>query len=996
MNKLNIITKYINLPLTLTERNRQTAQSTRRAACLFHPLLLLASLFIAAPLAAAEHAFDQVVDHPEIALLDEEGKNVLDSGKPYSPKQSCGSCHDYDSITHAYHFEMGRDEASDQFGPLRGMSQLSSPGYFGGYTCMGGNAPTWLAKKENATESDFADYGAAGWIPNCAGCHTGGGWMEKDRNGQRYDEKDPATVTALDGDYFNRGTDENNQKVDMSQIHKWDWKKSGVVEADCFMCHTDFSQLQDYNKAQPAYRGKREPLDLFTRNLRRSDLIDKGYFRYTPTAMLQYMDMDGSKEGIAEKPLVDFDRKTENGELILDADNNPTLTWNKELFDEQGKVVIPMLRFPANDNCMLCHRTSNSRRGFYGFGESAEAVFDEDGILQEDYQDDVHKGKTWVADNGEERQIENCNACHSRAYFRPEGSNTDLDADHNFLKGNSDMDVRNDLDNAPNATSCTYCHDEAKNPVIPSGHDSMLSAHRELWKHNGDMKGYLASNLDKVTQTHLDVVSCQACHITNKKSRGNPINPLYRYRRDGDNKQRITPYNAKPRYVWKDLTSGKVFSRHQRNSVFEMIDSDNCAAGGKIVNPTTKATIATVTARVSHGSCRYGDPETYEGFEGLQKAYNAVLTSEGVKNPNAVLMWGEMNNYVISHNSRPSPQALQCGECHTKKSSGSFSALISDDGVLGSANYKQFMVLPDKRLVKLNNDGEIITGQNGGIIQVAQPYIKMMALPAEEGGEIKYVLAENVSDILGATKLDGSMTVLGSDQAEVAAAALKKSDLETIIKSLNIKDSRHKEIITDKMASDEAYHFIPTHGNRSIQQVAVLVQANDQTDRIYPHYRAKTLITEQNLERAKKSDLNNLASEIVFLELTDSNNQSLSGSNEMMLVKIPTLQQSTEVENLAIAYSSDGSNWWEPASLEILAMKPKTNAEEGYVLFESDKLGYFALTDKSLAASSNADARDLQNAEADSAEGGSSGGGLIIYLLPLLLALRAIKFRADK
>ncbi|HIG64408.1 MAG TPA: hypothetical protein EYQ43_02325, partial [Methyloprofundus sp.] len=76
-----------------------------------------------------------------------------------------------------------------------------------------------------------------------------------------------------------------------------------------------------------------------------------------------------------------------------------------------------MLRFPANKNCMECHTTSNSRRGFYGFGESAKATIASvgeavsDGVLEDDYQDDVHKGKTYTDDNGQTRDIENCNSC---------------------------------------------------------------------------------------------------------------------------------------------------------------------------------------------------------------------------------------------------------------------------------------------------------------------------------------------------------------------------------------------------------------------------------------------------------------------------------------------------------------------------------------------------------------------------------------------------------
>ncbi len=52
---------------------------------------------------------------PPFHLRDEEG-NIINpmSGenvdKPYSPKQTCGQCHDYDKITQGYHFMQGKDE----------------------------------------------------------------------------------------------------------------------------------------------------------------------------------------------------------------------------------------------------------------------------------------------------------------------------------------------------------------------------------------------------------------------------------------------------------------------------------------------------------------------------------------------------------------------------------------------------------------------------------------------------------------------------------------------------------------------------------------------------------------------------------------------------------------------------------------------------------------------------------------------------------------------
>ena len=51
-------------------------------------------------------------EHPPVVLMDHDGnKIVTDSQVPYSPKQTCGECHDYDLITNAYHFQQGRTDA---------------------------------------------------------------------------------------------------------------------------------------------------------------------------------------------------------------------------------------------------------------------------------------------------------------------------------------------------------------------------------------------------------------------------------------------------------------------------------------------------------------------------------------------------------------------------------------------------------------------------------------------------------------------------------------------------------------------------------------------------------------------------------------------------------------------------------------------------------------------------------------------------------------------
>jgi hypothetical protein len=66
----------------------------------------------------------QVPLHEKIVLKGFDGNPLsLDSKIPYSPKKTCGACHDYDQISNGYHFQQGRTDGpgkiviSDTFDP---------------------------------------------------------------------------------------------------------------------------------------------------------------------------------------------------------------------------------------------------------------------------------------------------------------------------------------------------------------------------------------------------------------------------------------------------------------------------------------------------------------------------------------------------------------------------------------------------------------------------------------------------------------------------------------------------------------------------------------------------------------------------------------------------------------------------------------------------------------------------------------------------------------
>lgn len=916
-------------------------------------LVMGVGLFSLCHLTAYSGVLDEPVAHPPIPLLTEEGEHVLGSGKPYSPKTSCAGsgCHDYDSITHAYHLEQGRDEARDDYGEDHGQPQLFSPGYFGGYNCMGSNNPDITAMKENASIDEFADLGTPDLVRRCQRCHSGGGWMEKDRNGQRYDQVNTETIPHLDGDYYSRGVDESGDAV----VELWDWQSSGVVENDCLICHVKLEEMVSFDS-----RLSDETTPFNHAMYTRSALIGSGWFRYGATGMLEFLNLNMDGGDGQDRALVSFSRNDDNSDgrveasdIALGGDGLPVLAWNADAFDDQGLTTIPMVRYPGNDNCMYCHLTSNSRRGFYGFGEGAEAIFDEAGLQIKDYKDDVHKGLTWTEANGESRDIENCNACHSRNYYnRSFGYQADLNADHNFLKGNSDMDLGNDRDYDPPAKSCVYCHEQADTPAIPSGHEDMLSAHRERWKLAGDMTGYTEDSLNRITQTHLDVLACETCHITDKESWGTPVQIMYRYSTTEDGELRIRPYNAKYRAQWIDKTSGHVFNKTERNSVFKMeMDSEGNRIG-LLIDPVSGDILGNVEVKMSHGSWSFSDPADYAGVVAQKGAYDNLLRSKGYENPNAVLVWGASNFYVLSHNTRPATESVQCEECHEKTSRGAFSALISTAGVLGESNSKTVASL-DRRLI------------DEGIVEMAFPSMKA----DEQGG-----ITENTADVLYYSAINSSLSRMGSAIAPVFTGTMKEVATESGMRGLGLNSNDITRLQGLMPASDNLYLFKPRYGDQMVRDSAVMAEKNRQAETVLPQYRFLIRVEsgESMVNSAAQAGRLRL-SQVYRVQATNGDGASVDQfPGTPLFIKLPWTGSNSEA--LTVITSENGANWSDLQGEQIVVSQPASDDLDGYVVVRTDHLSFFAVGEKS---------NTVVDGATESSD--SSGGGGTLLWLPLFL-----------
>lgn len=187
--------------------------------------LAAAALSAAAALAGARPADPAPAPlkalHPDIALLDAAGTNVLASGGPLSTTKTCGQCHDTAYIaSHSFHADLG----------LRAYKPAAttwdaSPGLFGRWDPL-------RYRFLSQAGDERLDLSTPQWLMLNAARLVGGGPATTSRAGQpltalKPDAGDPETsLTLADG---TRGA--------------WDWAASGTLEVDCFLCHLDQPNL---------------------------------------------------------------------------------------------------------------------------------------------------------------------------------------------------------------------------------------------------------------------------------------------------------------------------------------------------------------------------------------------------------------------------------------------------------------------------------------------------------------------------------------------------------------------------------------------------------------------------------------------------------------------------------------------------------------------------------------------------------------------------------
>lgn len=571
--------------------------------------------------------------HPDFALLDKGGENVLVSGNAVSTMQTCGQCHDTGFIqSHAFHSDLG-------------LSDYQNTADFNASTGTFGKWDPLTYRYLSQTGDERLDLSTAEWLKLYGERVVGGGPAETSRNGQPLEN-----LARTTKNYETAILNENGN------VQAWDWKTSGTMEMNCFLCHLETPNTEA-----------------------RAEFIHSGEFGASNTATLLGLDV------------VDYNNSTN------------TWTWHPTAFNELNEVKAEIIKIqdPTNANCAACHGEVH---------ESAEPlVYDACNL---DYIQTATTGqvvapqkisasgvnlsgkndlnRSW--DIHAERQLQ-CTDCHyalnnpAHAYEALGKNPAHLvydprtleigeyleRPDHNFARGIS-AQYNADPDTESTMRRCETCHDTSK-------------SHADWLPYN---------------DRHMQVLACETCHIpqmyapayatmdwtalrldgtARSECRGiegtDPVadlvtgfQPVLMQRTDvQDSKTLFAPYNLITSFFWVyEDTNGNI--RPVRTLDLEAV---------YIQNGNYSADILSAFDADSDG--RLSDAELVLDTTAKQELVAGKLSALGLRN---VRIQGQVQPYSINHNVGDSESARNdCSTCHNASSRVTQPILLAESAPAG-------------------------------------------------------------------------------------------------------------------------------------------------------------------------------------------------------------------------------------------------------------------------------------------------------------------------
>ena len=524
--------------------------------------------------------------------------------------------------------------------------------------------------KFDLSSFDFAHGG-------CSFCHPGGGALEYDREGYRYDGRVSGLIEGPAGeDIFANPSPKNGDYftfVSGSGIvsRVANWTSGGVAEADCLMCHY---------------------ADQYTQTERNYGAIGAPMGGQTAPKLSASLGLVG--KGTGDTGLLHIAQKAAGG-------NQPNVTGMSWLSDTIAADKI--LKAPTNSGCAVCHfmdkswwadcaaAPTNANCGPAGkpFGAAAWQRLMPAGTIADgdagagtmnpiDWK--VAKGKPEGGKRAESINDANnpdahmdatsgnktCSVCHYNlsgafpAVMHGEDviypAITVQKIDHQFAKGDNLPDGKN-MDQIDNTVKCAGCHIDATHPN---------AAGAPTPPHTG------------LPAVHLQKLDCRTCHIPVVNGPADweiadfTVGPFRTFERNQTTENKLG-VNAKPLYLWRKSSTSETIKLEPVSTTVVPVWTDNSPVKPTFQRAATAAAQARRTAALGGSipgvtswnlnAAQGGDTSLIVNTtEEITDMVSRVATASGVSTP---VMNFYINTFDVSHNVMP-----KGGKCVDRSSVG--------------------------------------------------------------------------------------------------------------------------------------------------------------------------------------------------------------------------------------------------------------------------------------------------------------------------------------
>jgi hypothetical protein len=259
-----------------------------------------------------------------IDLFDEDSSAIdpkNESAKPYSPAKTCGRCHDFQTISHGWHFNAVEFADTQRNNPDQASPSGSTPGDRPGQP--------WIWK--DARTGTYLPLSFRGWkgafSPDQMGITR---WSMAKHFGGYLPGAGPGSLASFQWQQTRRDAAATQPSPPAPSRSKDRSDVTGPLPIDCLLCH----------RGDRSYSPEQWTRQIELENFQHAPTVAAGLAIVEGSQHRRPSKLDGRAAGEVEEP----------GES-----DAPRVKYDPRKFRQDGKVFFDIVRKPTNNACYYCH-----------------------------------------------------------------------------------------------------------------------------------------------------------------------------------------------------------------------------------------------------------------------------------------------------------------------------------------------------------------------------------------------------------------------------------------------------------------------------------------------------------------------------------------------------------------------------------------------------------------------------------------------------------------